>query len=159
MALSKQRRYAFRRNLPHYQHDGAPVIINMSTKQRWELPPAARDVVFDCILREHNTRAHLFAFVVMPNHVHILLVPGWTEKYQRYTLAEIMCGIKGASAHAINKLLVRRGAVWEEEYFDHVLRKSEPVESKVAYICENPQRAGLVTSYLDYRWLWVNEED
>jgi putative DNA methylase len=158
MAISKQRRYASWRNLPHLQHTSAPLLISISTKKRWQLPPSARDIVFESILREHATSAHIFAFVVMPDHVHILLRPAWANREQRYTIAEIMSGIKGPSAHRINKLLGRRGAVWEEEYFDHVLRKSEDLDAKVAYICENPQRAGIVKSYLDYRWLWVNQD-
>ena len=158
MALSKQRRYAFRRNLPHFQHKSAPLHVILSTKGRWHLPPPARDIVFECILREHKTRAHLFAFVVMPEHAHVLFCPGWANNEQRFTVAEIIGGIKGPSAHRINKLLDRTGAVWEEEYFDHVLRKSEDLDAKVAYLCENPQRRGLVKSYLDYPWLWVNED-
>jgi hypothetical protein len=65
-----------------------------------------------------------------------------------------MSGIKGASAHRINKALNRRGHVWQDESFDHVLRSEESVHSKVQYICENPIRMGLVSDVEDYPWLW-----
>ncbi len=55
-----------------------------------------------------------------------------------------MNGIKGASAHSINKLLKRRGHVWQDESFDHILRSEEKMISKVEYICQNPVRKGLV---------------
>jgi REP element-mobilizing transposase RayT len=97
----------------------------------------------------------MYAFVVMPEHVHLLFAPLWDANGERFGLAEIMSGIKGPSAHAINKLLKRRGHVWEEEYFDHALRKSETIEGKMKYIWENPVLAGLVASPADYPWLWV----
>jgi REP element-mobilizing transposase RayT len=65
-----------------------------------------------------------------------------------------MSGIKGASAHSINKALTRRGPVWQDESFDHVLRSDEKIASKVDYICENPVRQGLVNNEDDYPWLW-----
>jgi len=71
-----------------------------------------------------------------------------------YGLAEIMSGIKGTSAHSINKALNRRGRVCQREFFDHVLRSDESIHSKVQYICENPVRKGLVQEIDDYPWLW-----
>ena len=70
------------------------------------------------------------------------------------SLAEIMDAIKGASAHKINKALGRRGSVWQAESFDHVLRSSENVDAKVAYLLENPVRQGLANVWADYPWLW-----
>jgi hypothetical protein len=58
------------------------------------------------------------------------------------TIAEIMQAIKGASAHRINKALVRRGKIWEEESFDRALRWEESVVDKVDYILGNPVGAG-----------------
>ena len=71
-----------------------------------------------------------------------------------YSLAEIMDAIKGASAHMVNKTLVRRGRVWQAESFDHVLRSSESLDAKINYSLENPVRAGLVGRWADYPWLW-----
>jgi len=100
----------------------------------------------------------MYAFVVMPDHLHLLFYPLRDSAGARFSIAEIMSGIKGKTAHEINRLLHRHGQVWEEEYFDHSLRKKESIDAKAAYIAENPERAGLVTSYLDYPWLWVNPE-
>jgi hypothetical protein len=65
-----------------------------------------------------------------------------------------MEAIKGASSHKINRALGRKGSVWQAESFDHVLRSSESLDAKIAYILANPIRAGLVTKWEDYPWLW-----
>ena len=152
------RRYAFRRNLPHLQTE-APLFVSLSTHLRWELPPSARDIIFDTVLREHKRKVWIYAFVVMPNHLHLLFYPLRDSSGARFGIAEIMSGIKGVTAHGANRLLDRRGRVWEEEYFDHSLRKNENLDAKVEYIAMNPVLAGLVNSSSDYKWLWINLED
>ena len=89
----------------------------------------------------------------MPDHVHLALVPA-CDSLGPVAVAEIMQAIKGSSAHRINKLLNRRGRVWQEESFDRALRKEEHVREKLFYMLENPVRAGLVTNPLDYPWIW-----
>lgn len=59
----------------------------------------------------------------------------------------------------INRQLGRTGHVWQEESFDRVLRVSEKLDEKVAYVLDNPVRKGLVSSSEQYRWLWVAEEN
>ncbi len=94
----------------------------------------------------------------MPDHVHMILIPLIDEKKQRtWAMPEILDAIKGASAHLINKNLSRRGLVWQQESFDHVLRSSESLEAKVQYVLDNPVRRGLVASSADYRRLWYRQ--
>jgi len=71
-----------------------------------------------------------------------------------YSLAVIMDAIKGASAHKINKVLGRKRHVWQAESFDRVVRSSENLDAKIAYLIENPVRAGLVSDSTEYPWLW-----
>jgi hypothetical protein len=44
---------------------------------------------------------------------------------------------------------------WPENFFDHRLRGSDPLDEKAAYIRENPTRAGLVQKAEDWPWIWV----
>ena len=90
--------------------------------------------------------------------------PGWagerrlaynSENQETRSLAEIMDALKGASAHMINRRLGRKGKVWQEESFDRVLRSSESLDEKIAYILNNPVRKGLVSRPEDYPWLWT----
>lgn len=96
----------------------------------------------------------MHALVVMPDHVHLLLTPGRDSDGLPVSISEIMHGIKGASAHSVNKTLDRRGRVWQGESFDRVLRTDEKVREKGEYICRNPVRKGLVRFEDDYRWMW-----
>jgi len=93
--------------------------------------------------------------VVMPDHVHIIFTPLVnSQAMEVYSLAEIMDAVKGTSAHRINKVLGRKGRVWQPESFDHVVRSSESLDAKIIYLLENPVRAGLVDDWADYPWLW-----
>ena len=119
------------------------------------MPESVRDLVLRHCLHEHGTKLRVHAAVVMPDHVHLLLTPLRDAAGNLYSLVEILQGIKGASAHSVNRALVRSGPVWQEESFDHVLRSVENFEEKVEYIRQNPVRRGLVTVPEDYSWLWV----
>jgi REP element-mobilizing transposase RayT len=145
---------AYRRRLPHLQIEGRPIFVAFATLDRWALPEAARALVARHCLREHGHRVHLHGFVVMPDHVHLAFTPLVDDVGRPYSLAEIMQAIKGASAHAINKCLGRKGSVWQPESFDHLLRSDESLQEKVEYICANPVRRGLTASTDDYPWLW-----
>ncbi len=90
----------------------------------------------------------------MPDHVHLLLTPGADDNGGVFGLAQIMNGIKGASAHAVNRAMTRKGRVWQEESFDTMLRTDESIRQKADYICANPVRAGLVSYEDEYSWLW-----
>jgi len=93
--------------------------------------------------------------VVMPDHVHMIFTPLIDyDAMEVYSLAKIMDAIKGASAHRVNKVLYREGRVWQTESFDHVLRSSENLDAKVAYVLDNPVRRRLVNSPTEYPWLW-----
>jgi hypothetical protein len=69
-----------------------------------------------------------------------------------------MNGIKGASSHTVNKLLRRRGTLWEPESFDRVIRSDTDFEAKMIYILANPVNARLCRYPDDYPWLWRDRE-
>ena len=83
-------------------------------------------------------RYHLGDFVVMPNHVHVIVgLLGDTE-------IEAQCrSWKKYSAGQINELLGRQGRFWQEESFDHLIHSPEHFEYFQRYIAENPQQARL----------------
>jgi len=91
----------------------------------------------------------------MPDHVHMIFTPLANQRaLETYSLAKIMDSVKGFSAHKINKKLGRKGRVWQPESFDHVVRSSESLDAKIAYLLENPVRAGMVGEWARYPWLW-----
>ncbi|MBI5864441.1 MAG: aminomethyl-transferring glycine dehydrogenase [Planctomycetes bacterium] len=145
---------SYRRRLPHIHPGDCPVFVTFSTHQGWVLPETVRARVLEHCVHDHGTKIHLYAVVVMPDHVHLVFTPLKDDRGEPYGLPEIMNGIKGASAHGVNKMLGRKGHVWQRESFDHVLRHSESLETKIEYVCENPVRRGLVRSPDEYQWLW-----
>jgi REP element-mobilizing transposase RayT len=176
----KIRKYQYRRNLPHLEKPDRVHFITFDTYRRWELPPLARDLVMKRCLHDNGSKIRLLIAVVMPDHVHLVFLPlpcqaaaqpGAAPPQQTqaglaedpapvshdtkvYSFAEILGGIKGASAHSINKALKRSGRVWQDESFDHVVRCAEKLEDKIRYVRENPVRKGLVSRPEDYKWLW-----
>ena len=165
-------KYRYRRRLPHLQKADVALFVTFCTAARMELPGEARDLVLEHCLREAATsteagegarptraaRIRLHAAVVMPDHVHLLLIAPSEMQGWPFPLVDILQCLKGATAHRINKLLQRSGPVWEEESFDHVLRSDESLKEKREYIRQNPVKAGLVDRAEDYKWLWVNPE-
>lgn len=151
-------KYRYRRRLPHLQKADADLFITFCAASPLPLPGTARDLVLQHCLRDHQKRICLHAAVVMPDHVHLLLMPLRDRDGWPIPLVELMQCLKGATAHRINRLLHRQGPVWEEESFDHVLRSDESLKEKCEYIRQNPVKAGLVPRPEDYRWLWVNPD-
>ena len=90
----------------------------------------------------------------MPEHVHAILAPKWDDQGTPLPLSVILHAIKGYTGHEIGKLLERRIPVWYSEGMDHVIRKEESLEEKLAYIRNNPVRRGLVEKPVEYEWLW-----
>jgi len=152
-----ERKYHYRRYLPHYQKDGRALFITYSTWHRWHLPEVARNLALESCLRANGRKCRLYAAVVMPDHVHLICVP-LMDKDGSISIPEIMKTIKSESAHRINNVLARTGRVWQDESFDHILRGDESLRSKVQYILENPLRGGLVIPPQEYRWLWWDRD-
>lgn len=96
----------------------------------------------DAILRQYE----LHAYVLMPNHVHLLVKP-------RIQLSKITKGIKGVSAKAANRILRGAGkAFWQDESFDHWVRDESEYGKIRFYIEHNPVAARLVKKPKDWRW-------
>lgn len=88
----------------------------------------------------------LQAWVVMPNHVHVLLLP-------HAALREITQWIKGRTAREANRLLGRTGqSFWQHESYDHWVRNEKEFNRIVRYIEANPVSAGLSRNPEDWPW-------
>ena len=152
--LARPAKGEYRRDLPHIQSAGKTFFVTFRTLEKWQLPEEARSLALRSCLHEHGAKYWVHGVVVMPDHVHMVMTPLTDAQGATFGLAEIMQGIKGSSAHAINKALKRTGRVWDEESFDHLLRSDESAREKVEYVCRNPVKRGLVQKEDDYRWLW-----
>lgn len=91
------------------------------------------------LLKNNNTLYRLEAFCIMPNHIHLMILP-------LDSLSNIVKYIKGTSANQINKLLNRNGTFWQREYYDKIVRDEMMYEKVLKYILNNPIKANLVDS-------------
>jgi REP element-mobilizing transposase RayT len=108
-------------------------------------PKIAR-IVSDAIVRFDGERLELIAWVVMPNHVHLLLrvIAGFE--------LSIMHSIKSYTASRANKILKRSGRFWSPDYFDRFIRDHAHFINAKKYIEENPVKAGLCPSPAEWPW-------
>ena len=86
-------------------------------------------------------RYHLGDYVIMPNHVHVIVEP-----IIGYTLPQIMKSWKRYSALEINTALGTKGSIWMDESFDHIIRREFFFLKFQGYIKDNPKKARLASS-------------
>jgi len=91
-------------------------------------------IVADALLHFNNERYILDEWVIMPNHVHVLVKP-----IGNYSITDILHSWKSYTANEINKLLGRKGQVWMHESYDHIVRNEKAFEAIRQYIRNNPK--------------------
>lgn len=92
-------------------------------------------------------------YVIMPNHVHVLITP-----LDDHDLEQVLRSVKSFTARSINTMLGSHGRIWQRESYDHIVRDREQLAAFQAYIAANPEKARLkLGSYLHrgaaYRFL------
>ena len=88
----------------------------------------------------------LRAYGILSNHVHALLLP-------KVSQARLLQSLKGSTAREANRVLGRTGErFWQAESYDHWVRDDHELERIVAYIENNPVKAGLAARPEEYRW-------
>lgn len=93
-------------------------------------------LVADALCFFDGQRYELISYCVMPNHVHVVAT-------LRESLAKTVHSWKSFVAHAAGEKL------WAREYFDRLIRDDRDLEATVAYVRDNPRKAGLGN------WPWV----
>jgi putative transposase len=114
----------------------------------WLRDARVASVVANALLYgEHGRNFYqLRAWVIMPNHVHVLLLP-------KTSLPVIMRWLKGSTARQANLVLGRTGeAFWQDESFDHRVRDEAELDRLVHYVEHNPVSAGLAANPHDWHW-------
>jgi putative transposase len=124
-------------------------LLDTATKgYRWLTDPRIAALVANALQRgEIDYRLYeLIAWVIMPNHVHVVMRP-------IQPLPVVMRWLKGSTARSANLLLHRTGKpFWQYETYDHWVRDSDELNRVIRYTERNPIRAGLVTAIEDWEW-------
>jgi REP element-mobilizing transposase RayT len=90
-------------------------------------------------LPTHYHGIDLDAFIVMPNHVHgIIILADQSER--RHGIPEIVRGFKTFSARRVNERAGQSGVRWQRGYYEHVVRNEKALDRIRAYIANNPAR-------------------
>jgi len=138
--------------------------LDKDRRIQWLADQRIATMVRDNLYHHTGTKYSLWAYVIMPNHVHVLLKPDevWEKRfevdgsgraqYERGSLSAILHSLRGYTASEANKILGRKGKFWQGEAFDHWVRDNEEFERIIYYIEHNPVKAGLVAKPED--WLF-----
>jgi REP element-mobilizing transposase RayT len=106
--------------------------------------PAAADIVAEALRHLNGVRYQMYAWCVMPNHVHTLF-----RLLGDHMLEEVLHSWKSYPAKKVNALFRRSGKIWQHEYYDHLVRTEKEFYRAIAYILDNPKKARL------QNWQWV----
>jgi REP element-mobilizing transposase RayT len=108
--------------------------------------PEIAQKVEDALRLFHGERYELQAWVVMPNHVHVLF------RVKSAPMAEILESWKKHTAQKVNRLLRRRGQFWQTNYWDTFMRDERHTQRTIRYIESNPTKAKLVLDPKEWSW-------
>ena len=128
-----------RKRIEHYSDQGHGAC--------WLRDERIASRVEEALFHFDGARYRLLAWVVMPNHVHVLI-----EALPGFPLADIVHSWKSYTAKQANKTLERTGAFWMPDYFDRYVRDEQHLAAATTYIEQNPVQAGLVRSAGDWQW-------
>ncbi len=117
-------------NEPHYLKNPDVAEMNMKAIQFYD-----------------GKQYQLLAACIMSNHVHLLfhLLPNADQ------LSKVLQDLKRYTSVHSNRILGREGTFWERESYDHLVRDGE-FDRILAYVVNNPLKAGLVKHWEDYSW-------
>jgi len=108
------------------------------------------EILREALMQYAGERYDLFAYVVMPNHCHVVVQP-----LSDWELEKIIGRWKGASGRVVNAKLGRSGALWQQESYDRIIREEKHLRRVVRYVGKNPEKAGIARE----KWVrWVCAE-
>ena len=133
-------------------------VYFITTNIQQRRPILACQAAADILIAEWREaqRRHGWAigrYVIMPDHVHFFcaLLPVEPQQPSK-PLADMLQAWKQWTAKRLARQLLIPAPIWQEEFFDHVLRSDESYAKKWTYVRANPVRQGLVTHADDWPW-------
>jgi REP element-mobilizing transposase RayT len=136
-------------HLPDEVYDGGRYVLYLTictaNRGRWLMEPDLATIARDEILNLH-VDFPVLGYCIMPDHVHIMMCNAGSQ------LGSVLNRFKGRTSRQIR--MANPGLeVWQEGYWDHIVRREEGLYTVLQYILLNPVRAGLVEYWWDYEWL------
>lgn len=134
---------------------------------RWLADLRIADLVADAMTYRDERDYALVAYCVMPTHVHLVFGVGEHGMFEHvgqiHNLSnkpvwKIMHSLKRHTAREANRILGRRGAFWQDESYDRVLRDADEMQRTIEYVLNNPVKAGFVKNWRDWKWCYSRFE-
>jgi len=132
------------RNVRRYETQGAPVFVTLVCRDHQPLlrDPDDKDALLSCLKLQHAKRTFkLYAWVILDDHVH-LLIGECTPDF-----STVIGSFKQRAM-----LRLRRPALWQPRFFDHIIRDDRDLRAHVDYIHFNPRKHSYVAEPAHYRW-------
>lgn len=124
--------------------DKVEAYLNQRQGACWMMRDDVAELVQNALLHFDGSRYELFAWCVMPNHVHAVVRPR-----PGHSLESILHSWKSFTSKKIAGLVGLSGTVWQAEYYDHLIRDEEDLIHAMEYTLSKPEAAGLKN------WRWV----
>jgi putative transposase len=128
-------------------HQGHAFFLTIATAGRYPWFSVHRNLANLCVELlldlAGNRETVLYAWCIMPDHIHMLL--------QDKHIAELVRLLKGRLTPEARRLEPGR-VLWQRSFHDHALREVESVPDAALYIWQNPVRAGITDCASDYPW-------
>jgi len=140
----------YQRDLPHWRLTGATYFVTWRLASgQVELSELERYLVARAILHFDTVRYEMFAWVVMNDHVHVLLKPSGQNE-----LRQILHSWKSFTARSFQRDQGRTGRVWQSESFDRIIRDEEELLKTAHYILGKPAKRW--PERMSYEWVGSN---
>lgn len=112
-----------------------------------------RDIFLNSLYFFEDKKYNIMGFVIMPNHVHLLLLGK-----NRNDIIKTIGSVKQFSAKKINKLLNKKGKIWKKGCYDTIVRSEEHRSACCQYIERNPKYLMKDTYELGGPWICKGDE-
>src|SRR6202042_3814966 len=119
-------------------HERIDSFLDQGHGELFLADPRIANLVQSALKHFDGKRYDLHGWVIMPNHVHVL----FTQR-AGHRLSDILHSWKSFTAKEANKILGRKGAFWQDDYFDRFIRDDEHFCNTQEYMAFDPVKAGL----------------
>lgn len=139
---------SYRRRLPHWRDEDAMYFVTWRLHSaQTDLNPAERTLVLNAVTYFADERYELLAAVVMNDHVHVVFRP-----FEGFELERIVHSWKSFASNEVMRGRGSMGPLWQDEYFDRIIRHERELNEKLKYIEGNPLKRW--PELEEYEWCW-----
>jgi len=120
--------------------------------------PILAEIVTNAFHYFNGTKYDLHAYCVMSNHIHLVIGAKKNEQGSYFLMSSVVQSLKRYTANQINKALGKTGQIWDDYYFDRIIRDYEDYRNVINYTLNNPVKAGIVDDSSKWKDCYFNPD-